>query len=251
MNPNELFLSCIARLEANWTVQPGRIEGIIENYKTVFDEVGPSRFVKGVSSIIQSGAYGFFPTCSEFRGYIPQAGKADATNHYCGKCDDGWLRSKNTPDAFVHNAIHETAVYPCPCRGGDVSVTDWEGSGQHSKREQTPNEYPAKDYAALARDRREHPDEYFGEADVIVMMRMIQNRVAKGIKEPVDMEEVFATIYEARKLYGFYDKKPKAIERKRGGDLTSVKDILTETPLTALVENAQVVPENEWNHFED
>src|SRR5208283_1360482 len=158
LNPNELFLSCIARLEANWTVQPGRIEGIIENYKTVFDEVGPSRFVKGVSSIIQSGAYGFFPTCYEFRGYIPQAGKADATNHYCGKCDDGWLRSKNTPDAFVHNAIHETAVYPCPCRGGDVSVTDWEGSGQHSKREQTPNEYPAKDYAALARDRREHPD---------------------------------------------------------------------------------------------
>ena len=49
--------------------------------------------------------------------------------------------------------------------------------------------------------RAQHPEEFFSEADVIVMMRMVDRAIAE--KRPVPLqEEIHAAIYAARGKYG-------------------------------------------------
>ena len=81
------FLTNFERLTANWNLAESRIKAMAGEYETIWKEIGATRFAQAVNRIIHEGKYSYFPTCGEFRGYIP-------TN------PDGrtWWRDKNCPD---------------------------------------------------------------------------------------------------------------------------------------------------------
>jgi hypothetical protein len=79
-------------------------------------------------------------------------------------------------------------------------------SNFREKQEETRREWE-RDMRAK---RAQHPEQFFGEADVIVMMRMVEKAVAGKHPRPSE-QEIDAAISDARTKFG----RPKAIISER------------------------------------
>ena len=172
------FWQSFKKLTATWPIDNERQTEVAESFQRIWQEYGSDRFVKGVIAITQNGEFRFFPTPAEFKGYIPDPSER---RRYCGHCADGWLRAKNVPDANQPWVIHKTAVYPCPCRA----------TGEHQ-----PDNWDELRRA----DRKLNPDKYFGEADVVSMIRIAEDRKAKKLPS-LDSDDMIAAVIETRKPY--------------------------------------------------
>lgn len=111
------YLEQMKRLVANWPVDAERGSMILREYETVWNDVGESRFRRGVDSIIATAPFRFFPSQAEFRGYVPGSERAK----FCGKCDAGWVMVPDCEARQVYGNDTAMAAARCECAGG----TDW------------------------------------------------------------------------------------------------------------------------------
>ena len=82
----------MTRLIGNWPDGQRRAAEMLNEFQTVWDDVGEDRFRRAVQDIIHSSELRFFPSIGEFRGYIPApAGKTWWRNPTCPGCHGtGW-----------------------------------------------------------------------------------------------------------------------------------------------------------------
>jgi len=171
-----VFLSSFRRLLANWPIDEGRYKTLEREYRAIFDEVGVSRFDAGVSSILREGKYQFFPSLAEFRAFIPAPGGRHADAN-CEKCHgSGWMRLPDYEARRMYRDPNATCVLRCQCLTSDIDT---------------------EAIRAMARDRRQNPDEYFGDADVVAMMRIALERKGKG-QQALNADAMIAEVLAVR-----------------------------------------------------
>ena len=172
-----IFLASVSRLSANWPIDSTRAEGLERELRKVFDEVGISRFDAGVSAIITEGKYQFFPSMAEFRGFIPAPGGRHADAN-CEKCHgSGWMRLPDYEARRMYRDPNASCVLRCQCLTSDIDT---------------------EAIRAMARDRRQNPDDYFGEADVVAMLRIGLERKGKG-QPALDAESMIGEVLSIRR----------------------------------------------------
>jgi len=108
------FLQFFKKLKANWHLDESRADDIIAEYFAICQEVGLDRFRSATDSIINASEYKFFPTISEFRGYLPKAAK----NPLCGKCESGWIMVPDPVARGMYGNPNATMALRCECRRG-------------------------------------------------------------------------------------------------------------------------------------
>lgn len=166
------FNALFEKMLTNWPVDSNRTHGLREALLEVCREVGEPRFRSAVDSLLADRPYNTFPTLGEFRQYIPSA---QQRRHSCAQCQNGFI------DAGQDEAGNRQ-VARCPNRheaGKSEAKISW----------------------AMAEDRKEHPENYFGVPDVVCAMRAQFKRKADGL--PLySADEIFSIIALARKKYG-------------------------------------------------
>lgn len=81
------------RLVANWSMDEDRARTLVRDYRTIWDDVGQQRFTAAVDEIIHGSAYHFFPSCGEFRSFVPKPERAFWRDENCPECQGtGWKR---------------------------------------------------------------------------------------------------------------------------------------------------------------
>ncbi len=58
---------------ANWPTDAERAGKLSHEFHSIWDEIGESLFTRTVTKIIHESRLQFFPSCGEFRGFIPNA----------------------------------------------------------------------------------------------------------------------------------------------------------------------------------
>jgi hypothetical protein len=163
-------------LTANWPIDEDRTKTQSREFRRVHDEVGISRFDAAVSKIIHENAYKFFPSVAEFRAYVPQASGRHADAN-CEKCHGtGWMRLPDYEARGMYRDPSAACVLRCQCLTSEID-------GEEIRK--------------LARSRSQHPDEFFGEADVIAMMRIAQERKANN-QPPLDADVMIREVLSIR-----------------------------------------------------
>jgi hypothetical protein len=178
---SKAFATAMQRMMANWPIADElRQEVVTEEYRTAWDEVGPDRFVKGVIAIIKHRDREFFPPCGEFRKFIPDAPKWEWDND-CPQClGTGFEQIEDYHD-LPNGKFQNRKVMPCT-RPGCHHVAK------------------SNDIDPRWADRERNPDEYFGEADVVCMMRIAKSRKENKLS-PLNEDDMIAAVLEARKQY--------------------------------------------------
>lgn len=171
------FLASFGRLTANWPIDEDRTKTQSREFRRIHDEVGIARFDAAVSKVIHEGPYKFFPSVAEFRSFIPApSGRYPDAN--CESCHgSGWMRVADYEARRMYGDPNAMCVLRCQCLKDQVDT---------------------EEIRRLARDRSQHPDDYFGEADVIAMMRIALERKGKGLP-PLTAEQNIAEVLKIRK----------------------------------------------------
>lgn len=174
-------------MTANWPTDADRGETLAKEYRAIWEKVGADRFAIGVTRIIHESELRFFPSCGEFRGYIPNSNdKTWRRDPGCERCHGtGWQR---LPD-YEARRMYGDQLAMCSLRCNDCL-----NRGESNM-------------AALRADRAKNPDEYFGEADVIALMRIAKERKEKGLP-PLPEDSMIAEVLAVRHAV-----------RERGGEM--------------------------------
>ena len=117
------YLDQMKRLIANWPVDDQRGKVLLDEYRTIWDDVGDFRFRRAVDSLLVTAQLQFFPSQAEFRGYIPSTGKKPT----CGNCDSGWIMIPDPVARGDYGDPNAMMALRCECRRGP-SYQTWRES---------------------------------------------------------------------------------------------------------------------------
>jgi len=171
------FLREWTKLTDNWPMEDDRSKRLHAQFFLIWRDVGEVRFRVAVKAIIDARAYASFPTQAEFRGFIPDRDtvKWDWDSN-CPDCHGtGWTVTQEYHD-LPHGRWQNREVKRCDREGCKKAV--------ESDR-------------ARYLDRDRHPDNYFGEADVIALMRIAKERREKKLP-PLDGDAMIAEVLKVR-----------------------------------------------------
>jgi hypothetical protein len=175
--PKTKFLESWARLCANWPLAEPRATNLAKEYYEIFKTTSAIRFDAAVTQIIRDSKFQYFPTVSEFLGYIPKVdgGKGFWRDPACESCHGSGFQPKYY-QADGLPVVERCKNPDCLHIGSIDEQVQWEQQRQA---------------------RTERPDDYFGQADVVCLMRIAQDR--KNRELPLlSADEMIAAILEIR-----------------------------------------------------
>jgi hypothetical protein len=165
------------KLIDNWPIEDERSKRLYSQFFLIWRDVGEVRFRMAVKAIIDARAYATFPTQAEFRGFIPDR---DVVK---------WDWDRNCPDCHGTGWTVTQEYHDLPhgrWQNREVKRCDREGCKKAMESDR-----------ARYLDRDRNPDNYFGEADVIALMRIAKERREKGMPA-LDGDSMISAVLQVR-----------------------------------------------------
>jgi hypothetical protein len=150
------FRQAMTRLQSQYRISNDKFGSYCFDFRKLAEKIGLERFEMAVTRAIEERVSAFAPTVAEFRSYVPAP--VDR-RQYCARCSGThWLKTRD-------DLRNNPQMMRCPdC--DHLPAKAWEPT--------------AEDY----RHRQEHPEEYWGEPDMLALLREQGRRIAAN-EEPI------------------------------------------------------------------